>query len=145
MARMPERVAQKGALAMIERGGFQHLIDGVELSRFAVDIFAQGLHRSFNNAQLVKNKIGQIIVVGLGVQKGSVIPRGDFAKNLGNGQKFKRRVPIVQHRPVEEGVCCAAIAIDKRVVVTQPKMQRSGVWGFFTVASYVEMFILISY
>ena len=81
---------------MIEHGRiFQHLINIFIQSRFAFDIFAKYIHSLLNNAQLIQNKIGQIIVIRLSEQKGSAISYRSLVQNLGNRQKLKRPITIV--------------------------------------------------
>src|SRR3990172_403411 len=74
--------------------------------------------------QLVKDEIGNIVIVRLSVKKGSGVFRRCSTQDAGDRYVLAEPIALLKHRPVEERSRCSTVPIDERVIVGEPKVEN---------------------
>ena len=126
-ARMPNRVGQQGSLTVVEVGDAgEQPIELPNLSGLAVQPAVQVFHGAADHVQLVRDEVREVVSVGLRVQKGPPVLAGLPSQDARDGDVLGEPVALGEQRPVEDRPGGTAVAVDERMVVTDPEVQHDG-------------------
>ncbi len=101
----------------------------IEADRVRRDLFVSRqkiIHCSNNDRTLIIDEVRQVHPIGFCVQVGAAIFDRCIAQQNADGDVPERREIVLEHEPIEQRPCHSPVAIAKRMLVAQRKMQRDG-------------------
>ena len=99
---MPQRVADEGSLAVVEPFYSPQFFFGLfQSTRLTLYMLVERLDGPLDYIELKQDEVGQIVVVGLRVEKGAAIAACRLSENLGDGNEREESVFVPEHRPIE--------------------------------------------
>ena len=93
---------------------------------FLRDVRVEIVEGAQEHLDLMRDEIGQVVPVSLGVQERPGIPGRGLLEETADRDELAHPVPVTEHRPVEERPSRAPVAIFERVVVGEPEVKRDG-------------------
>ena len=118
-------MTEKVNLPMVQSYGHgpQHGFGLFQLVLTAPDIRMQLFDGTFQDVEMVKDEISQIIIVSLGVEKSHPVFHRRFLDDLGYRQVFAQPEALLEHGPVKKRAGGPAIAVHKGMVIGQPEVE----------------------
>jgi hypothetical protein len=94
------------------------------LVRFPLNVLVEFVHGVAHHFSLGQEKVGEVVVVRLRIQKRASVFHGCLAQNRRYGDELEQPVSGVQHRPVKQGPGGSPVAVYKGMVIGQPEVQK---------------------
>ena len=91
---------------------------------FPFEIILKRPQAAFDDAEVIEDEIGKVILVDFSVQKRARVLLRLLANDRRDREVFRQPIAILQHRPIEKGSRRSPIAIDEGMIVSQPKVQK---------------------